>query len=510
MSPFTQSATIAIAPGTGCTACSPSISVDIGLTLASQNCSPAPSGLTCAYSTVLAPGSYTGSITTYDGPVGCQPSHCNELSTDQSFPVTIAAGQANAPAISLYGVPANLKLFAVSSNATTRDFGAFSVFRVGGLGASATALAYASDLDGATIVGPGAPSFAISTAASAGWTSTMSGNALTVTAPSTTSFGSPAMHLVASSPACQETAALCHFDVLINPAPILAIADTANSTVHVVITNTTTGKLTPYATVTSGVSSPSAVAFDKAGDLVVLNPSNVAVYAPPYTGAPKATIAVFAPTTMAVDNAGDVAVATSFFGNYAVAVYRAPGYGASTETTTLSNAATALAFDWKTSDLFVAQSGNVSGYSSPYFGSPASPSLSISNPAGMDFDSSGDLFVSDSVAGTLTQYTSPAFGLGSSVSSLNTPGPVAGSYLGVAVCTIGGALSYATTSTPFTMSAVFPYFNVSSPCEIAMDYNSEMFAGQSVKNQVWGVGTDSFLSYNVNAIAVYPTQMSWF
>ncbi|HTA38569.1 MAG TPA: hypothetical protein VK760_05815, partial [Candidatus Acidoferrales bacterium] len=101
VSPSTQSASIFIAPNAGCTACTPALTQKIGLTAGSKSCATNATGVTCTIVFVLKPGSYTGSMTTYDGALNASGNPTGSaLSEAQSFPLNVISGKANAPAIS--------------------------------------------------------------------------------------------------------------------------------------------------------------------------------------------------------------------------------------------------------------------------------------------------------------------------------------------------------------------------------------------------------------------------
>jgi serine/threonine-protein kinase len=90
--------------------------------------------------------------------------------------------------------------------------------------------------------------------------------------------------------------------------------------------------------ISNGLNFPQALALDGAGNLFVANQSTVTEYAPPYTGAPTATIrnGINGPVSLAIDGAGDLFVANYGAGsNNTVTEYAPPYTGTAT---TISNA----------------------------------------------------------------------------------------------------------------------------------------------------------------------------
>jgi hypothetical protein len=138
------------------------------------------SSLTCTLQLTLAPGSYTASFTTYDGTLNGTTPTGKALSENQSFPVTIVAGQANMIPVTLFGVPATLVVLPSANlgNAGSLKSG-FTVPNCLGLEAPAldTFTVIGQDADQNFIVGPGAPTPNLSS----------SSNGVTVTAPTSQS-----------------------------------------------------------------------------------------------------------------------------------------------------------------------------------------------------------------------------------------------------------------------------------------------------------------------------------
>lgn len=124
------------------------------LTPGSPGCVQGDMSTVCTISLPLSPGSYSISLTTYDGPSGTG----NALSVAQSVPATIVQGQANTIAVALGGVPVSLQLLASNQTAVAQEH----VVTLSSHTTGAIA-AYALDADGEEIIGAGAPAISAST-----------------------------------------------------------------------------------------------------------------------------------------------------------------------------------------------------------------------------------------------------------------------------------------------------------------------------------------------------------
>jgi sugar lactone lactonase YvrE len=197
----------------------------------------------------------------------------------------------------------------------------------------------------------------------------------------------------------------------------LFVANAGNSTVTAYPLNDL-ATASPRRT-SSGVNTPTglmSLAFDASGDLFVANCGSaclgtglgtVTEYAPPYTGAPIATISkdINAPLALAFDTSGDLFVANS--GNGTVTEYPAGRYTAAPTVITTGLGPVALAFD-PSGDLFVANAGDstVTEYRYHHYAAPPTViSNGVSFPNALAFDPSGDLFVANS-NNTVTEYRS--------------------------------------------------------------------------------------------------------
>jgi len=170
--PQVQSMTFAFLASDGSIAASQTV----GVTPASSGCSTSAPGTSCAFTLSLQPGSYVAKITTYSGANGGG----SVLSDNQRVAVVIGSGASNvlnvtmndAPAsiaVTPVGVPTSVPIGLASPSAVVATSNGAYVegtqksgytISVGGM-AAASFLANAADKSGNVIVGPNAPSFAI-------------------------------------------------------------------------------------------------------------------------------------------------------------------------------------------------------------------------------------------------------------------------------------------------------------------------------------------------------------
>ena len=148
----TKSLKVAIAPG--------GQTFNVGLDASnSQDCpAVAPSvPLVCSVNIFLAPGSYTGAFSTYDGPIASGNVTGNELSANQSVPMTIVDG-----------IPATVALVpGADSSLTGNMMAGFTGTKCGNAAATASGMTESVDVLGKdaqdnTIFGPGAPTPSLS------------------------------------------------------------------------------------------------------------------------------------------------------------------------------------------------------------------------------------------------------------------------------------------------------------------------------------------------------------
>jgi hypothetical protein len=128
--------------------------IDVNLTPSSPGCVPGQSSTVCTISLSLAPGNYLISLTLYDGLNATG----NALSTASNVPATIVQGVANQIGVTLGGIPASIHLAASSGTAVAQEHVVTLPSN-----SSGTLTAYALDLDGDEIIGPGAPTITATT-----------------------------------------------------------------------------------------------------------------------------------------------------------------------------------------------------------------------------------------------------------------------------------------------------------------------------------------------------------
>jgi 6-phosphogluconolactonase len=357
VSPATQSMTIAIMQG-GTSV----LSQTAGLTASSTGCTSSLASVTCTLSVNLNPGSYTASVSTYDGPNGTG----NVLSTAQGVAFTVTAGASNLVPLSLSGVPT--KILVVPASAT-------SVY------------AEAQDADGNFIVGSGAPTY---TAAKTAGASVASITQPTASAPNTIAFAVPSpapspgtetIAITASFPAgqtngCAQTGASCTASTSVTASygsTAFVTNDSDNNVLGFLLPLASASQQPTYTISTS--QTPYVIASDALGNLFVPGYGSTSIFqefSPPYSGAAvtNSTGGGNDPYGVAVAPNGDVAVANHFSGINAnsVTLYVPPYTASPTKIGTL--AASAVAFD-SSNNLYVANSNStLSEYAPPYTGTP--------------------------------------------------------------------------------------------------------------------------------------------
>ncbi|MHB8357741.1 MAG: hypothetical protein ACYDDQ_13745 [Vulcanimicrobiaceae bacterium] len=426
LSTATQSIVIAISGPT-------TVNETAGLTVNSSGCTSSLASTICTLTVPgLQAGSYTATLTTYDGYTsGTNTATGNVLSAAQAIAFTITAGQSNTINISLSGVPASTVVAPVGVITVGNASGGYDLY---GQGAH-TFVVESLDADGNIIAGAGAPLFTIgavsgslspvTTSPSGGSTTSASApNSFTVTPPTTfasttASFTVTPTFTGQATDGCTQTGANCAPVTVTVGMKYLLLLFVANGSKIFGGSGTVTEYAPPYtgaptATISNSVNDPGGLAFDSSGNLFVANQANnnVTEYAPPYTGAPTATISnsVNVPWGVAFDSSGNLFVANLATNN--VTEYAPPFSNSSAPTATISNSVNkpvGLAFD-SSGDLFVANltNNNVTEYAPPYTGAPtATISNSVNVPNGLAFDSSGDLFVANVLGYNVTEYAPP-------------------------------------------------------------------------------------------------------
>ena len=354
VSPATQSMKISVLQGSTSV-----LSQTVGLTATSSGCTSSLANITCTLTLNLNAGSYTASITTYDGANGTG----NALSTAQNVSFTVAANQNNIVPLGLSGIPANI--VALAGNTAN------------------TVYVVAEDADGNFIVGSGAPTFTATKA---------SGNAVAaITQPSSTApntialapaspavYGTETIGVTASYPTGQTNGCASSGAVCALAAPISVTNNDGTAFIANYEDDNTIGFSLPL---TSNTQSPSftfgalgypygGVAVSGTGTLFTWGYSSgsLLVSSPPYTNSTVTANATIGLSDSywqgAVAPNGDV-----FIPEYpgAVAIEAPPYTGAATQLSTGVSDIYGAAAD-SNSNLYVANEGSdsVTVYAPPY------------------------------------------------------------------------------------------------------------------------------------------------
>ncbi len=359
VSSATQSMTIAVLQGT-----TNVLNQTLGLTPSSPGCTTSLAGTLCTISLSLAAGSYTASITTYDGANGTG----NALSTAQSVAFTVTANQNNLVPLTLSGIPTAIHVASAGANAVD---------------------VLAQDADGNFIVGAGAPTFTASASSGPALATIVQPtashpNLISFVQASPTVLGTETFAVAASYPAgesnaCTQTGAVCSLSSALTAkvsAPMAMVADYGNSLV-LGYTLPLTSAMQPPA-VSIPLNNGGYLAEDASGNVFAASysiPTTVLEIPPPYTAATVTN-------SLGGENVKQIAVAPN--GDLA-----------------LANIA-----------------GSVGGslYAPPYTAAPTALSNGLSRPYGVAFDASNNLYFGNNGASTLTMLAPPYTGAPTTVS----------------------------------------------------------------------------------------------
>ncbi len=391
VSPATQSMTIAVLQGA-----TNVLSQTVGLTPSSPGCTSSLASTVCTISLSLAAGSYTASITTYDGPNGTG----NALSTAQSVAFTVTANQSNLVPLTLSGIPTAIKVLSAGTNAVN---------------------VLAQDADGNFIVGAGAPTFT----ASAG-----SGPAVatitqpTASRPNLISFapvspavgGTEIINVTASYPAGETNAC-----TLPGAVCVLLQAVTATLTPqYVLVANYSANQILGFTLpLTSSAQTPASIA-------------NLGI----------------SPRTLTEDAHGDIFSAT--YGNTTTLQELLAPYTSPSVTNNLGGSFTGQMTVTPSGDLVMANgNGNASLYTAPYSAAPTALPNGTSSSSGVATDASGNLYFAVSAAKTVVMLAPPYTGPAITVSTNSYPAglAIAGSTLFVGESTDVDVFSLPLTAT---------------------------------------------------------------
>lgn len=420
----------------------------VALTPTSGGCTSTLANTICQLNVSLAPGMYTATLTAEDA-------SAQALSSAQSIAFTIVQGANNTIALTLSGIPEEVDVASGARAVHGSQSGGFVLY-----GSAAQAfIVNARDVDGNIIVGPGAPTYAVSVLGGSGWTpvdpSASAPNTFTLTPPGHNGAGA-VLRVTASysDTTCTQPGAVCTASFSVkNDIQMLFVANASANTVteysppytgtpttistgqypdaltvdaasDLFVVNYNDGTVAEYVppytgthtTISTGLNTPYALTLDVAGDLFVANngTNTVTEYAPPYTGAPTTTIGsgtddVFAPLALGLDAARDLFVSTT---DSRVVVYAPPYTGTHSTITNGVDGPQALTLD-AAGDLFVMNANpanTVTEYAPPYTGAPTTVHSGLNYPYALTLDDAGDLFVANFNSSTVTEYAPPYTG----------------------------------------------------------------------------------------------------
>jgi hypothetical protein len=411
----------------------------------------------------------------------------------------------------------------------------------------------AKDADGNIIFGAGSPSFTISHSAGAlaltvGKPPANNPSSFSVTPPSTYSSATATLSVNASyagqaTNGCAQPGAVCSASVVVDMKELIAVG--LNNAVDVFAL----GSTTPYATLSFGIANPTAILFDRSGNLIVSNClqgcsnttsiDNIAIFAPPYTGVPNfITNGIVGPMSMALDSAGNLFVGNCsscrLGGTDTVTKYAPPFSNSSSPVATANNGITdptSIAVD-HLGNLWVANcftcvgsSGDtVTSYASPYSGAPTHTLLhNVSQPSSVTVDSANDVFVANMGTSNVADYVAPSYTDNSFVpliatigstyggnGSLASPVTVLSAGADVWVADNGNGSGAALRCGPPFQSAtpncgsdiVTVMTSVNGPSNIAIDGAGNLFVANSNANNVTLYAPPSFAT----ATTLFPTS----
>jgi hypothetical protein len=456
VSASTKSASVQIAPGAGCTQCSAPLTLKAALTPSSPGCAATPNGTTCTVALSLLAGSYTATMSTYDGPLDVQGTPTGlRLSANDAFPIAIAAGSQNLVGVSLSAIPTSLKLTPQTANiykgGTIVGNSVVTALRILGANAVGKVLITAYDADGNAIAGTGAPT-GFNLVASGGFTTSVAGNVATISAPAALTKTTYALTATATGPGCAEPDAQCATSTPFGFEQLLAVADpgVGNGAVYLIPVDTNT--LAPVATITNGINGPVNVVFAADGRLFVSNFSGttLTIYAPPYTGAPTVVSSGFAfRRQMAFAPNGTLFAADKFGGHVIVLPppYTTPTVlpVADAEGFAFDTAGTAYISDYANNAIFSTPAPYTALNSNPLTGA----ATKLNGPMGLAFNANGELWVANFSSNALLRFKqlggnmSPTvtIGVGGSVTTLTQPTAVAVVKGGSTLLAVGGGFA---------------------------------------------------------------------
>jgi hypothetical protein len=370
----------------------------------------------------LAPGHYSGAMSTYDGPVSGGANTGQVLSENQSFPIAVVAGHANAASVTLDGVPAWISFTSLGSPLFIGAGNYEQPAQMLGAASHGSMTVNVLDPDFNVILGPGAPVVASAVANTGGFSAKLTGNTIAITAGSPVAAGDWTLTTVLTGPGCAEPNAQCTFQTALAYQPILAVADRGSNSVLVEIASSSIE--TPLlATIATGISDPRDVKFDRAGNLYLANdagPGEVLKFQPPYTGAPIATYTngVQAPSALSLAPNGDVAVSNAGVATTLVFV------ASSSAPITIPLASLSIAFDYSSNLWIATASQGIKRYTSASNYTIADETIAdhVVKPASISVGGNLSLYVADDGAENVYRYDPPYTALSATLLSYGVAG----------------------------------------------------------------------------------------
>lgn len=368
----------------------------IALTSGSPGCVNVAQGAICQAALSLQPGTYTALVATYSTPSAAPGS---QIAGAQTIAFAVSYGAANVVNVALSGVVAQVDVVPGTSMSAENAQDGIDLYGAG----KHQLIAQLLDANQNIVLGPTAPAvnavqvggtLALSIASS---TSSMP-NGFSVATPLAYAGGTATLRVAAnftgSVNPCAQPGANCSGTVTVDVRQLLAVANSsANS-----VTLYAGGQNVPLATIQNGITGPQALVFDAAGDLFVASqPGSVTEYVPPYTGPPSTIgVGVNRPQALAVDARGNLFVANGSASN-TVTEY-APPYGGAPIATISSGIddPVSVALDGS-GNVYVANqaSNTVTQYAPPYNAAPTTLSNGLNGPNSLAIDGRGNLFVSN-------------------------------------------------------------------------------------------------------------------
>ncbi len=491
VSPATQSMSVLVTRHSDGTAV---LNQTVGLTPTSAGCVSTLTTTICTLNLPLGPGTYDMTLATYDGYDAAHGTATGaKLSSGQSIGFTITAGQANTVSVTLSGIPASITVFSTAPAVRGSVAAGFKVYGYGYAFVPFTVAAL--DADGNYIVGPGSPTFSIS-----------SGSAFSVHQPTSANPNTFSLEAIGGVPAtakitataaypdstCSTSGAVCSASFLATSAiQTLITADGYNEYINVFsypYARNGQNQIQPSVSFSELV--PNAVTTDGAGNIFVAGGSGkVTIFKPPFNNQSGSYATATTPDS-SVNAVLVGADGTLYAGGTQAGYVFAPPYTGTPITLPSSGGNVAgLAVD-ASRDVFLAEHdvNRVTIYAPPYTGSPTVVTSGISAPAAVLVDPSGNLFVANSGSGVVTEYRPPYTGGPIQVgdSQLESYGPYVP--LGLAMdgmqrLIVAGGSGVAVYVKPYTGTAYdnWPTGNGVQACAVAVD----------VEGSIWVAFSDS-------------------